>query len=609
MLRTSSNVTQEQMAVADEGVKVDVGLETYPSGEITLPSVPKLLQGEPVVAKPQRVSVTHADESIQNLLVPELDRLLSKRDQFGSSPTYLAQASSLAVMCGRLDDAQQLAEEALEQAEGDDDIAYRHARVAFYRGDEATAKDVWRQLADGGNLRSCLRMVELCVLDDDLVQADAWLQRAIELNGLDWRVHMLAGVLALVAGQGAKSIHHHRLAITERPRSVRLHYMLALAHALNGHLTNALRAIRIAAGLDPFGKATLLAWADLCREDGSSKAFAAASRALARFLDLYPDEKSVIERHANLLYEQGHFRASRRVLSEARRRLQDSAIMNNLGVLAAHSKNYAQAVREFSQAKQIATSRHDQEFATANLVQALFDSDSVDRAAAVAGDYLSIVGEDEVLTAAPGYRIADVLVRSYVRQHKTLDAVSLAQRWLQRDVHPELRTILAEVLACYFSLVDVQPERAYQYALIAHETQSLLSTKGKRWNETLNNLVFTLIGMERLDEAKDLAAQLEAGTGDVGASINATRGLLAIRLGHVEKGEALYERGISMAVSGGLKARMRQKLGWELGNYWMSQGTPSKAKRFLKRATVVGKEDVWPMRDIQKRALELLNRL
>lgn len=115
--------------------------------------------------------------------------------------------------------------------------------------------------------------------------------------------------------------------------------------------------------------------------------------------------------------------------------------------------------------------------------------------------------------------------------------------------------------------------------------------------------------MERLDEAKDLAAQLEAGTGDVGASINATRGLLAIRLGHVEKGEALYERGISMAVSGGLKARMRQKLGWELGNYWMSQGTPSKAKRFLKRATVVGKEDVWPMRDIQKRALELLNRL
>lgn len=608
MLRTSSNVTQEQMAVGYEGAKVEVGVETYASSEVTLPPVSKLLRGERIPAKPQHASVSHVDKSIQRALEPELDRLLAKRDRFGNSSTYLAQASGLAVICERLDEAQQLVDNALGQTKEDNrDLAYRQASVAFHRRDEGTARVVWTRLAEGGDLLSCLRMVELCVLDADFERANAWLQRAMDLDSLDWRVHTLAGTLALVAGEGGKSVHHHRLAIAERPRSVRLHYTLALAHASNGHLANALRAIKIAASLDPFGKATLVAWADLCCEDGSSKAFGDASRALARFLELYPDEESVVKRHALLLYKQGHFRAARRVLSDARRRLQDSAIVNNLGVLAAHANNHALAVREFSNAKQLAISGRDRELATANLVQALFEANFVDRAATIAETHLDMVGENEVLTGDPGYRVADVLVHSYVQQHKMPEAISLAKRWLRRETHPELQTTLAEVLGCYYSLVDVQPERAYEYALIAHERQSSLSMKGRRWKQTLNNLVFTLIGIDRLSEAKNLAARLDAGGGDVGASINATRGLLAIRLGHVEKGEALYRKGISLAVSRDLKARIGQRLGWELGAYWMSQGDPNKAKRFLRRAAVVEREDVWPMQDIKRRALELMN--
>lgn len=609
MLRTSSNVTQEQMTVGDEGVKVEVGLETYASSEVTLPPVSKLLQGERVVAEPQHVPVSHADKDIQDVLAPELDKLLSKRDQFGGSPTYLAQASGLAAMCGRLDDAQQLAEEALKQAEGDDDLTYRYARATFHGGDAATAREVWRRLAKRGDLRSCLRMVELSVSDTDLEQADAWLQKAMKLDSLDWRVHMLAGTLALIAGKGDKSVHHHRLAIAERPRSVRLHYTLALAHALNGHLANALRTIRIAAGLNPFGKATLIAWADLCREDGSPKAFASASRALARFLSLYPDESAVVTRQAALLYDQGDSRRAHQVLSEARRRLPDSAIANNLGVLAAHSKNRRQAVREFSEARRLATSPHDHALATANLVQALFDSGLVDQAVEIAGDYLRTVAEDDVLVGDQGHRVADTLVHSYISQHNMSKAISLAQRWLRRDVHPELRTSLADVCAGYFALVKADPEQAYEYAYVAYDIQSSLSAKGKRWNMTLNNLVFTLIEMERLDEARHHAAKLEPGDGDEGAVIYATRGLLAIRLGQMERGEALYRRGISQAVRRDLKARMRQRLSWELGRYWASRGVPSRAKRFLKRATVIAKDDVWPMRDIQRQASDLLRQL
>ena len=608
MLRTSSNVTQEQMAVGQEGAKVEVGVETYASSEVTLPPVSKLLRGERIPAKPQHASGSHVDKSIQRALEPELDRLLTKRDRFGSSPTYLAQASGLAVICGRLDDAQRLADSALGQAKNDDhDLAYRHARVAFHRGDEEAAREVWRRLAECGDFRSCLRMVELCVLDADFERAGAWLQRAMDLDSLDWRVHTLAGTLALVAGEGGKSVYHHRLAIAERPRSVRLHYTLALAHASNGHLTNALRAIRIAASLDPFGKATLVAWADLCREDRSSKAFVDASRALARFLKFYPDEESVVKRLALLLYEQKDFRAARRVLSEARRRSEDSAIVNNLGVLAAHSNDRALAIREFGNAARLAISRHDRELATANLVQALFESGSVGRAATIAKSYLDVVGEEEVLGGDPGYRIADILVHSYVRQRKMPEAISLAKRWLHREAHSELHTTLAEVLVCYYSLVNVQPKRAYEYALMAYERQSSLLTKGRRWKQTLNNLVFTLIGIDRLSEAKNLVSQLDAGGGDVGASINATRGLLAIRLGDVAKGEALYKKGISLALSRDLKARIGQRLGWELGSYWMSQGNPNKARRFLRRATVVEREDLWPMQDIRKRASELMN--
>ena len=611
MLRTSSNVTRGQMAPCYEDAKVEVGVETYATSEVTLPPVTKLLQGERSVAKPQGVRVSYADESMQDALSPELDRLLSKCDEFGSSPTYLAQASSLAVLCGRLDDAHRLAEDAWKEVPEDSDVAYRFARVAFYGGDREAAATVWRQLADGGDLRSSLRMVELCVLDGDLEQADTWLQRAKQLDGLDWRVNMLAGTLALIAGQGAKAIHYHRLALAERPRSVRLHYTLALAHASTGHVANALRAIRVAVGLDPFWKVTLVTWADLCREDGAPRGVTAASRALARFLELYPDDKSVLERHASLLYEQGNFRAARRVLSDARRRLQDAAIVNNLGVLAIQSNDRKLAVREFNHARQIADSQHDHEMvevATANLVRALFDSDSVDRAAATSSEYLSTVSEHDVLITDPGYQIADVLVRSYVRQHRLSDAISLAQRWMQRETHPELRTSLAEALACYFSLVDVRPEQAHEFALIAHRVQSS-PTRGARWNSTLNNLVFTLIELGRLDEAERLASQLEAGIGDAGAAVYATRGLLAIRRGRMEKGEALYRRGMSVAVSRDIKARIRQRLSWELGNHWASQGVLGKARRLLERAAAPRDGDDWPMRGIQRRASALLSQL
>ena len=297
------------------------------------------------------------------------------------------------------------------------------------------------------------------------------------------------------------------------------------------------------------------------------------------------------------------------MLSEARRRFQDSAIVNNLGVLAAHLKNHAQSIREFSQAEQLATSRRDHELATANLVRALFRAGLVDRAATIATHYLKTVVEKDVLTGDPGYHIADVLVHSHLMQRKMAAAISLAERWLLQEAHPELRTTLAEVLVCYFSLVDIRPDRAYEYALVAHDIQLSQPKRGTRWNQTLNNLVFTLIGKEHFDEAKQLAANLVVDAGDTGASVNATRGLLAIRLGHMDKGEALYERGISLAVSRDLKARIRQRLAWELGSYWMSQGAPNKAKRFLKRAAVVAKEDVWPMRGIQRQASELLKQL
>ena len=614
MIELAAPRLPDSVAVSDQDAEVEVGFDAALSGKLLFPPVPRLLQGQRVPSRAEQIRElrrpgSFASEGFQS----ELDRLLLRYDEFKDSVTYLARASDLAVLSGQLDRALSLAKEAAD-ADPDPEYKYRLAEIAYIGPDTHEARSIWAELAGQGHMGAMLRMAQLSILESDDESAAAWLDEAMRIDRTDWRVHVIAGTLALGSGEHERAVRHFRVAMEERPRSVQIYYNLALAHVLSGSVKHAIKALRVAVGLNPFDQKALMAWADLSAY--ASRSIPEASRALGRYTTLHSDDKGAIERLAHLRSLLGDDRGARDALEKAGERFRDANISNNLGVLAAREKKLSQAIREFSRAIDIAaespeeTAGRTSDIATANLVTALVNAGEFRRAEEVAEAFVSLSPDSRYLSSYPTFRIADGLVRACLNQGKTKKGVDLALAWIGEDLHEDLHSRLADTLVCYYTLADVQPARAHEFARQSFEIQSKRQPRhSAAWNTSVNNLAFVAIEQGKLDDAASYLARLRSDASVRRYFHYATRGLLAIRRGHVDRGEGLYRLAISIASDRNTKSLLRQKLNWELGKYWATRGRTRRAIRFLEKVQKTRVTGVWTMPFVKREAAAMLDRL
>ena len=604
----------DSLAVSEKDTEVEVGFDAVLNGKLPFPSLPRLLQGQRVPSRKEqsrelRGSAPFSHEGFQS----ELDRLLLRYDEFNDSATYLARVSGLAVLSGRLEQATSLANEAVE-ANPDPEYKYRLAEIAYFGSDTRKARSIWTELAAQGHMDAILRMAQLSIVESDDEGAAAWLDEALRIDGADWRGHSIAGALALVSGQHERAVRHFRVAMEARPRSVQTCYNLALAHVLSGSVKHAIKALRIAVGLNPFGQKALMAWSDLSAHTGQS--IPEASQALVRYAALHSDDKGAIERLAHLRYLLGDDRGSRDVLEKADKRFHDANIPNNLGVLAARGKKLDQAIREFGRATAIAAESPEEnagrtsDTATANLVTALVNAGKFRRAEEAAEAYVSLSPDDRYLSSDPAFRIAQGLVGACLNQGKMKKGIDLALNWIEKNIHPDLHSHLADTLVCYYTLVDARLDRAHEFARQSFEIQSNRRPRDSAaWNSSVNNLAFVAIEQGKLDDAGNYLARLRSDARMSTYFHYATRGLLAIRRGHVDRGEGLYRLAISTARDRNVKSLLRQKLNWELGSYWARQGRTRRAIRFLEKVEKNRVTGIWTMPFVKRNAAAMLDRL
>ena len=612
MLKQSAIEKAEDPTLSEECAVVDFGIEMYATSRVEFPPVVELLEGKAISVEPKRITYEHPDPMVQ-ASEPELERLLSRYEEFQQSQTYLARVADLAAICGRLDSARDFTNQALHLNAKNANLKYRLGEIAFYDNDMNTAESIFKELAMGGHLLSSLRMAEAAISRASFSEADEWLHSAKLVDETDWRVQAFAGTLALFRRQADLAIRHFRSALGQRPRSTQLYYHSALAHVFRGNSLHALKELRRALGLDPFHKKALMALADLSLHERTG--LENASRALLRFLSLNPDDNASLERLTYILIETGNKKDPQRLLAEALSRSESSIILHCLGVVALKSNNLPRAVDAFARSITLASNRNNSEdvravtSSTVHLVDSLLDLRRYGRAERVAEAFLSSTDSGWALIDDSASRIADALIRAKLNSNKMDQAISLAEQWIVRPTNPDLRTSLAETLVCYFTLKDVQLDKAYMYAHEAFELQRSLKPRNRaRWNIALNNLAFTLIEMGRLDEAQRYLGWFRADLYDHGAYGYATRGLLAIRLGQIEKGEGLYRLAMSHADKG-LKSSLRQKLNWELGRYWLKTGNVRKAKQYLGKVIKATTTGIWTVDYIKSDAKALLDGL
>ena len=602
------------VVVREQNAEVEIGFDAALNGKLLFPPVPRLLQGQRVQSRAEQIQEfrrpgSFASEGFQS----ELDRLLLRYDEFKDSVTYLARVADLAALSGQLDQAFSLAKEAAD-ANPDPGYKYRLAEIAYFGPDIHKARSIWVDLAEQGHMDAILRMAQLSIAESDNEGAAAWLDHAMRIDDADWRVHVIAGTLALGSGEHERAVRHFRVAMEDRPRSVQIYYNLALAHILSGSVKHAIKALRIAVGLNPFGQKALMAWADLSAHAGQS--MPEASRALLRYAALHSDDKGAIERLAYLRYLLGDDRGARDALEKADERFHDANITNNLGVLAARGKRLSQAIREFGRAIDIAaespeeTARRTSDMATTNLVTALVNAGEFRRAEEVAEAFISLSSDDRYLSSYPTFRIAEGLVRACLNQGKTEKGLDLALSWIEKNIHEDLHSRLADILVCYYTLVDAQPDRAYEFARQSFEIQSNRQPRDSAaWNTSVNNLAFVAIEQGKLDDARSYLARLRSDAPMHRYFHYATRGLLAIRRGYVDRGEGLYRLAISTAGDRNTKSLLRQKLNWELGKYWARRGRTRRAIRFLEKVQKTRVAGVWTMPFVKRDAATMLDRL
>ena len=619
MIEISAPRLPDSVAVSEQDAEVEVGFDAALNGKLLFPSLPRLLQGQRVPSRAEQVRehrrpVSFTFEEFQSEgFQSELDQLLLRYDDFNDSATYLARVADLAALSGKLDQALSLAMEATE-ADPNPEYKYRLAEIAYFGTDVHKARSIWTELAAHGHMGAILRMAQLSIAESDDEGAAAWLAEAMRIDGADWRVHVIAGTLALGSGEHERAVRHFRVAMEERPRSVQIHYNLALAHVLSGSVKHAIRALRTAVGLNPFDQKALMAWADLSAHAGQS--IPEASRALVRYASLHSDDKGAIERLAYLRYLYGDDRGARDALEKASARLHDANISNNLGVLAARRKKLSQAIREFSRAIDLAAELPEEnagrasDIATTNLTTALVNAGELRKAEEVAEAYISLSSDDRHLSGHPTFRIAEGLVEACLNQGKTEKGVDLALRWIERNIHEDLHSRLADILVCYYTLVDSQLDRAHEFARQSFAIQSIRQPRDSAaWNTSVNNLAFVAIEQGKLDDAGRYLTRLRSDAAMHRYFHYATRGLLAIRRGRVDRGEGLYRLAISTAGNRNTKSLLRQKLNWELGKYWARQGRARRAIRFLEKVQKTRVTGVWTMPFVKRDAATMLDRL
>ena len=158
--------------------------------------------------------------------------------------------------------------------------------------------------------------------------------------------------------------------------------------------------------------------------------------------------------------------------------------------------------------------------------------------------------------------------------------------------------------------MDSQLDRAHEFARQSFEIQSNRQPRDSAaWNTSVNNLAFVAIEQGKLDDAGCYLARLRSDAAMHRYFHYATRGLLAIRRGHIDKGEGLYRLAISTAGDRNTKSLLRQKLNWELGKYWARQGRTRRAIRFLEKVQKTRVTGVWTMPFVKRDAATMLDRL
>ncbi|NML43188.1 tetratricopeptide repeat protein [Ramlibacter sp. G-1-2-2] len=523
-----------------------------------------------------------AQASLLESVHAETARLLSKRQKFQQSSTYLNRLANLASIAGDLEAEANYLDKAVE-LDADQFLSNRVIENLLARrlDSEAESRLLTRDLRI--DVYGNLRLAGLLAVRGDIARAEEHVRTALSADPLSYGARLFEGALRLWGGEYEKAILSFRIAAERRPNSAALHTNMAVAYVRLHQKEKALQSLKLAVSFDPLSTNAVIFLADVAHALGRNEDAVPSLRYLVQFEQA---NAAVWARLARSLLEVGEAGEAIAATKRQASLKEDSEVWNNLGVAYYRKGDSHRATACFKHAIQVGTGPEDDGFclATTNLAILLAESRPP-------GEVLSYVnaavgsadlGKFAARTDLAG--IFQVKLRALVKSRFIRDAIAFGEEVLSwSDSNAELRAGMAIDLLTLHSLHDPNGSKALQLA----ESFSQYALHGPIPNKEmrvrlLNNIAFVFAEFGRLEQAQ---IYLQAISSEIHKSPypTATSGLLRLRKGDIEGAEQLYSEAIGLAVRPHDKARIRQKLSLELGKALMGDDA-RKAVRLLKRA-------------------------
>lgn len=541
----------------------------------------------------------------------EYDRLLSRIQDFEGSYIYFSRLANLAKRAGRTEDAANHAEKAAAMSE-DNFYKNRFAAALLDVDREYDAEQLMMPLAQDGDVTSALRLAELRIANNDIDGAAQYVTLALQENELDWRTNMVAGAVALCQASFENAVRFFRLALQDRPRSAILYFNLSLAHHWLGNQFAALRSARKAIALNPFGRNAQTFFADLAIKEGHETNRRRARRFIELFLKVDCDD-FIVGRLTHLARESKKQSETIKIIDLLPKDCISSSIQNNLGVLYADTGKKSNAQVFFRKA--ILASEKDTDYAAAtlaaaNLVNVYLDAGDYESVEEITDELLTDHELQELVEDEHLSRLLSARLKSLYYQEKLEIAESLIQNILEcADRQPRLDFVLGTLKLCYETTVTGNFDEAFRFGELAlNASKKLRLNREPSINVALNNFVYTLIELNRLEEARELVNLLRTDFED-SEFILGTIGLFNIRIGKLDRGESLYRQAAAKAKSKSLQHVLLKKMNYELGNVLATTDKKLASKYARTASKIKHAINRWPARDLDKKVSKLVTEL
>jgi tetratricopeptide (TPR) repeat protein len=509
--------------------------------------------------------------------------LLRKQERFSESETYLNHLANLAELSGDLDSGERYLRSAVSLS-ADRFITHRLEANLLRQSKlvalEANSADEIAQ----NDYDTLLHITYSAVLRGDYNRALASIDRALNIDPIDYRGRMLVGALYLYSGEYQRAIQNFKIAAEDRGNSSALFFNLAIAHYCLGDIAKAKTAVIKAVSINPLGEEAIAFYADLTfKEHKASEAIAC----LEKFIRYEQKQSPMWSRLARAYYFSDRLEDALDALRNEAAAKESSGVWNNIGVVYSRMGNTQRALQYYQHAIQGDAVKHEEgaQLALGNLLSLLNIQGMHQEALAIATPIVESDQLTEFLKKKAISRFCTAYLAALVESGNRDQASRLVDHWLRfPETSQQLQLGLISYQLSRHSLIEPDQYKALRYAHLALHGLDACTTCAPELRPALvNNVVFAYLEFGRVEDAVKLLPELAKEVHKNPFS-TATLGLYHLMKGSIQRGEELYREAISLSADQGARESIRQKMNLEIGKAYLSRGDNRTARKYLEKA-------------------------